>query len=145
MRRVSQFIEGYYFVHPHFPSNHIRTQLVEKKKMYTLTTTDEHRSPSDVWVLDLTRTPSGALAAISSDQKLSIFDPKSLSRGPQGGFTTSHGNLTTLKVFGESAVCTAGENGTVEVWDLRSASKAAQFEGEWSSSLKCQKLEIGSE
>ena len=99
-------------------------------EMYTLTGTDEHCFPNDVWVLELARTPSKALAAISSDQQLSLFDPASLRKGPQRSFATSHGNVTTLRVFGDNVVCTAGENGRVEVWDLRAADKVAHFDGQ---------------
>jgi WD40 repeat protein len=99
--------------------------------VYSLSESDRHSFANDVWVLDLARTPSGALASISSDQALSVFDPSApLRSGPLRTFPTSHGNLTTLRVFGESVVCTAGENGTVEVWDLRAAARVSQFTGE---------------
>ncbi|KJZ71595.1 hypothetical protein HIM_08989 [Hirsutella minnesotensis 3608] len=43
---------------------------------------------------------------------------------------TEHGNLTTLRPFEEagegSLVCTAGEDGTVGVWDVRLAGEAAR-------------------
>jgi len=95
---------------------------------YALSESDHHSFANDVWVLDLARTSSGALVSISSDQALSVFDPSApLRNGPLRSFATSHGNLTTLRVFGESVVCTAGENGTVEVWDLRTAARVSQF------------------
>ncbi|CAG9988370.1 unnamed protein product [Clonostachys byssicola] len=95
--------------------------------MYTLTTTDEHRFGSDVYVLDLLRTPTGGLVSISSDQKLSLLNPESLSKGPVSSFQTDHGNLTTLRLFGDNVVCTAGENGNVGVWDLRAGAQVVQF------------------
>ncbi|VUC35828.1 unnamed protein product [Clonostachys rosea] len=95
--------------------------------MYTLTTTDEHRFGSDVYVLDLLRTPTGGLVSISSDQKLSLLDPASLRKGPVSSFQTDHGNLTTLRLFGDNVVCTAGENGNVGVWDLRAGAQVVQF------------------
>ena len=104
---------------------------------YSLSESDRHSFADDVWVLDLARTPSGALASISSDQALSVFDPSApLRNGPLRTFPTSHGNLTTLRVFGESVVCTAGENGAVEVWDLRAAARVSQFTGECCRSLQ---------
>ncbi|CAH0014990.1 unnamed protein product [Clonostachys rhizophaga] len=95
--------------------------------MYTLTTTDEHLFGSDVYVLDLLRTPSGRLVSISSDQKLSLLNPASLSKGPISSFQTDHGNLTTMRLFGDNVVCTAGENGNVGVWDLRAGAQVVQF------------------
>ena len=103
---------------------------------YSLTQYDHHSFANDVWVLDLARTPSGALVSISSDQALSVFDPSAsrpLGNGPVRSFATDHGNLTTLRVFGESVVCTAGENGSVEVWDRRAARQVAKFTGKGSS------------
>lgn len=98
--------------------------------MYNLTSTEEYSFGPDIWVLDLVRTSTGGLVAISSDQKLSLFDPSSLSKGPVSSFQTSHGNISTLKVFGDNLVCTAGENGTVEVWDLKAGKRVTQFQGE---------------
>lgn len=97
--------------------------------MYTLSTTDQY-SFGDVYILDLARTPTNALAAISSDQSLSLLDPSNLRTGPVTRFSTNHGNLTTLRVFGESVVCTAGESGSVGVWDLRAGVQVVQFDGE---------------
>nr|XP_036587561.1 WD domain-containing protein [Colletotrichum truncatum]KAF6798503.1 WD domain-containing protein [Colletotrichum truncatum] len=94
--------------------------------MYNLTCTDGYHvgGQGDVYVLDLHRLNSG-LAAISSDQKLTLFHPARLGQGPIKSFPTSHGNLTCLKTYdaSESIVCTAGENGEVSVWDLRENSK----------------------
>lgn len=98
--------------------------------MYNLTAAEECFFGTDTWVLDLVRTSTGGLVAISSDQKLSLFDPSSLSKGPVSSFQTSHGNISTLKVFGDDVVCTAGENGTVEVWDLKAGKRVIQFQGE---------------
>lgn len=100
--------------------------------MYTLSVSDEHRFGADIYVLDLLRTPLGGLASIASDQKLSLLDPASLRRGPVSSFATDHGNLTTLRIFGDNVVCTAGENGSIGVWDLRAGSKVVQFAGEYS-------------
>jgi WD repeat-containing protein 89 len=100
--------------------------------MYTLNYADGLSLGRDVYVLDIHRTSVG-LASISSDQFLSVLDPTRLSTGPQRRLPTQHGNLTTLRVFDSSAsiVCTAGENGTVGVWDLRQGASVVQFQGEW--------------
>lgn len=103
--------------------------------MYLLSPIAEYRSKSreEVFVLDAHRLTSG-LASISSDQKLSLFDPARIEQGPVASVTTNHENLRCLKPFDwlNSAVCTAGENGTVSVWDLRqdaAKSQVAQFQG----------------
>lgn len=110
--------------------------------MYQLAPVAGHsfaRSQDDVYVLDLHRLAAG-LASISSDQKLSLFNPARVGAGPVSSITTNHGNLRCLKPFDwtTSVVCTAGENGTVSVWDLRqkaSSAQVAQFQG--ISRLRC--------
>ncbi|KAL2876713.1 hypothetical protein SGCOL_008079 [Colletotrichum sp. CLE4] len=91
--------------------------------MYNLSCVDDHRF-GDVYVLDIQRLSAG-LSAISSDQKLSLFDPARVGQGPVKSYQTNHGNLTCLKTFDwqNSVVCTAGENGEVSVWDMREGSK----------------------
>jgi WD40 repeat protein len=98
--------------------------------MYSLTCADGLSLGRDVYVLDIHRTSVG-LASISSDQFLSVLDPARLSAGPVRRLPTDHGNLTTLRVFDSNAalVCTAGENGTVGVWDLRQGANVVQFQG----------------
>ncbi|KAH7483092.1 hypothetical protein FOMA001_g7086 [Fusarium oxysporum f. sp. matthiolae] len=98
--------------------------------MYSLSCADGLSLGRDVYVLDIHRTSVG-LASISSDQFLSVLDPARLSAGPQRRLPTQHGNLTTLRVFDSNAsiVCTAGENGTVGVWDLRQGANVVQFQG----------------
>lgn len=99
--------------------------------MYTLTNIASHSTGRDTYVLDIHRTSVG-LAAISSNQHLTLHDPARLAQGPLRSLGTDHGNLTTLRVFdGDAAlVCTAGENGMVGVWDLRQGTRVAQFKGE---------------
>lgn len=99
--------------------------------MYSLTCADGLHFGRDVYVLDVHRTSAG-LAAIASDQSLALLDAARLSQGPVRRLQTDHGNLTTLRVFDANAalVCTAGESGTVAVWDLRQGGRVAQFQGE---------------
>lgn len=104
--------------------------------MYTLTNIAGHHfaGPEEVYVVDLHRTSAG-LASISSNQALSLLDPGRVGQGPVKNLRTSHGNLTTLRVFdaGNSIVCTAGEDGSVGVWDLRmdaARAEVAHFAGE---------------
>ena len=99
--------------------------------MYSLSVFDQHCFGPSTYVLDVVRTPSG-LATISSDQKLSLLDPTRLSNGPLASQSTDHGNLSVLRVLDGGLACTAGENGTVAVWDFRVAGKigkVAQFQG----------------
>ncbi|KAI1425083.1 WD40-repeat-containing domain protein [Xylaria sp. FL1777] len=90
--------------------------------MYPLSCIDEYRIPTreEVYVLDIVPFTSGP-ATISSDQKLSLFNPLSLKTGPIVNLVTSHGNIICARAFdaANSVVCTAGENGTVSMWDLR--------------------------
>ncbi|KAH6991112.1 WD40-repeat-containing domain protein [Ilyonectria sp. MPI-CAGE-AT-0026] len=97
--------------------------------MYSLTCADGLHFGRDVYVLDVHRTSAG-LAAIASDQSLALLDAARLSQGPVRRLQTDHGNLTTLRVFDANAalVCTAGESGTVAVWDLRQGGRVAQFQ-----------------
>lgn len=98
--------------------------------MYSLSVFDEHRF-GDAYVLEVVRTPSG-LATISTDQKLTLLDPTRLSAGPIVSNTTQHENLAVLRALEGGLACTAGENGTVAVWDFRiggKVSKVAQFQG----------------
>ncbi|KAI0505795.1 WD40-repeat-containing domain protein [Xylaria bambusicola] len=101
--------------------------------MYSLNCIDEYRIPTreEVYVLDIIPFTSGP-ATISSDQKLSLFNPLSLKTGPTVNLVTSHGNITCARAFDDanSVVCTAGENGTISLWDLRQdvrQARSAQF------------------
>ncbi|KAL7939738.1 WD40-repeat-containing domain protein [Trichoderma chlorosporum] len=122
--------------------------------MYTLANIDQHHfaGPEDVYVLEAHRTASG-LATVASDQTLSLFNPGRLGAGPVARLRTDHGNVTTLRVFdaGTSVVCTAGENGSVGVWDLRQGARVAQFTAGQASilSMACsastQTIAVGTE
>jgi WD repeat-containing protein 89 len=97
--------------------------------MYPLTCIDQYRAPTreEVYVLDILPFASGP-ATISSDQKLSLFNPLSLKTGPTVDIVTNHGNITCARVFDptNSVLCTAGENGTISMWDLRQDVRQAE-------------------
>ncbi|KAF7559307.1 hypothetical protein G7046_g4842 [Stylonectria norvegica] len=97
--------------------------------MYPLTPIAAHSFGRDTYVLAIHRTAAG-LAALTSDQSLSLLDPARLANGPLRRLPTTHGNVTALSVFDADAalVCTAGENGTVGVWDLRAGTSVAAFQ-----------------
>ncbi|KAH8899227.1 WD40 repeat-like protein [Thozetella sp. PMI_491] len=90
--------------------------------MYLLSQADGYKYPcgEEVYVLGLIPVGVG-LAAIASDQSLSIFDPLKLSQGPLKRIQTNHGNLTSARAYAEadSIICTAGESGSASFWDLR--------------------------
>jgi WD40 repeat protein len=90
--------------------------------MYMLTCSDgyQYRDPGGVYVLDVIPCGSG-LAAISSNQTISLFNPLFINEGPVKVIRTNHGNLSTARVYnaGESIIATTGENGSISLWDLR--------------------------
>jgi WD40 repeat protein len=125
--------------------------------MYQLTCTDGYKYPGSepTYVLDIIPLATG-LAATSSNQRLCIFDPLRLSQGPLKTIQTNHGNLTTAKAYStnDSIIATAGENGTISLWDLRldpSKAQALQIGGNHPSilSLACSEstntLSVGTE
>lgn len=90
--------------------------------MYLLHCTDgyQYRGQEGIYVLDVFPLASG-LAAVGSDQTLSLFDPSRLSQGPSNRIQTNHGNLAVARHYSaaDSIVATTGENGVVSLWDLR--------------------------
>lgn len=97
--------------------------------MYPLNCVDGYRIPvrEEVYVLDIIPLTAGP-ATISSDQKLSLFNPTSLKVGPQLNLLTRHGNITCAKAYdaGSATVCTTGEDGSVSMWDLRQDARQAE-------------------
>ncbi|KAI1170807.1 WD40-repeat-containing domain protein [Nemania sp. FL0916] len=97
--------------------------------MYPLTCIDEYKIPTreEVYILDIIPFTTGP-ATISSNQKLSVFNPSNLRCGPTIDILTNHGNITCARAYdaANSAVCTAGENGTISLWDLRQDVRQAQ-------------------
>lgn len=97
--------------------------------MYPLSCVDSFRYPGvdEVYVTDLIPLTQGP-ATTSSDQKLCVFNPLSLRPGPVSTLQTNHGNLTCAKAFdlGGSVVCTAGEDGSISMWDLRKDAREAE-------------------
>ncbi|RDA93238.1 hypothetical protein CP533_6524 [Ophiocordyceps camponoti-saundersi (nom. inval.)] len=77
---------------------------------------------SDAYILALRRSPLG-IAAISSDQRLTLLDPRRLGGSAScWSAPTTHGNVTALSLPKSSSsfdACTAGEDGSIVLWDLR--------------------------
>lgn len=92
--------------------------------MYQLACVDVYKYPGDdknnAYIVDLIPTSAG-LVASSSDQSLSLFDPYKTGLGPITRIPTDHGNLSVARPYSPSGahVCSAGENGTISLWDLR--------------------------
>lgn len=97
--------------------------------MYPLSCVEGYQfpRPGDVYILEIVSVAAG-LASISSKQELSLCNPLRLSQGPLRTLQTLHGNITSLAVLDAAAsvVCTAGENGTLSVWDLRTDAARVQ-------------------
>ncbi|KAK4144361.1 WD40-repeat-containing domain protein [Dichotomopilus funicola] len=95
--------------------------------MYQLVNSGRYRYPGqEIYVTDILPVTAG-FATAASDQSISLFDPPRLDQGPVKRIRTDHGNLTASKIYSaaDSVVCTAGENGTVSLWDLRQATSSA--------------------
>lgn len=97
--------------------------------MYNLSKADAYRNPGSdpAYVLEIAPVDAG-LVALSSDQNLTLFNPLRLGQGPIRTIPTSHGNVTCARTFdaSNSLICTAGEDGTVSLWDLRLDASRAQ-------------------
>ncbi|CAJ2500208.1 Uu.00g030610.m01.CDS01 [Anthostomella pinea] len=97
--------------------------------MFPLACIDGYRLPvrQEVYILSILPLIRGP-ATISSDQKLSLFDPLSLRTGPIRDVVASHGNLTCAAAFdaANAVVCTAGEDGSLSMWDLRLEARQAE-------------------
>lgn len=89
--------------------------------------------------------PSDCLGAISSDDTLRIFDPSTLQLLPDGIISKIHDGVTSINRFGAngqscSMFMTAGRDGHVFGWDLRSKKRALHFRtpnGQPLSALDC--------
>ncbi|PHH61460.1 hypothetical protein CDD81_368 [Ophiocordyceps australis] len=92
--------------------------------MYTLTEAAS-RYFGRVYMLDLRRTSQGGLAATASDGLLRILDAQHLEQSTE--WQTGHRKVTGLECLGQ-AVCTAGEDGMVCVWDVRAREAAVRFQ-----------------
>ncbi|OAA62270.1 WD domain protein [Cordyceps fumosorosea ARSEF 2679] len=103
--------------------------------MYNLANVESHRfggrqEEPAVYITEIARTGLG-LAAIATDNAISLLDPARLAAGPVAAWHAPHGeSVTALRTLDDALVCTAGEDGTVAVWDLRikdAAAKVAHF------------------
>jgi WD40 repeat protein len=126
---------------------YISSQL-QRMKSYHSTASSDLGLPKDSYVYSIaataaqkdtrteiyqTLTPSDRLAVISSDDSLRLFDPSTLKLLPDGLFPKANTGLTSLKRFAANGqdcnvLMTAGRDGRVRAWDLRSHSKVLEFQ-----------------
>lgn len=74
--------------------------------------------------------PAGSkLTAISSDDSLRVLDPKTLQLDTQHTFTNIHAGITCLETanFDSESVLTAGRDGFIRCWDLRTGEKTGEL------------------
>jgi WD40 repeat protein len=128
---------------------------MRKMKSYQSTASSDLGLPKDVYIYsfattapqDDTRTdfyraltPSDRLAVISSDDSLRLFDPSTLKLLPSGLFPNVNIGLTSVKRFATNGqesnmLMTAGRDGRVRGWDLRTQSKVLEFKTPQDQSL----------
>lgn len=103
--------------------------------MYSLREAASFHIP-DTYILDVANTNQG-LISLSSDHRLSLL------RHDLGGLVksveTGHG---VMGVVGDGVVCTAGEQGSVSVWDMRVGGKVAGFQGGFKHSGTRMKMKL---
>ncbi|KAI9806460.1 MAG: hypothetical protein M1833_003647 [Piccolia ochrophora] len=103
--------------------------------------------PPDHFIYALAPTSAG-LVALSSDDSLRIFDRKTLAVFPHGLVEAAHTGAKCLESFEDDAhlVVTAGSDGHVKLWDLRSTTVVTDFQLEADppiSALHCKLLKDG--
>lgn len=79
--------------------------------------------PTGSYIYKLIHTSqNAALAAISSDDSLRVFNPEQLQLQASGIFHKTHEGVTCLEPFDADPHCilTAGRDGAARCWDLRS-------------------------
>jgi WD40 repeat protein len=116
-------------------------------KSYKSTASSDLKLPKDSYIYSIattaaqddTRTDfykpltlSDALAVISSDDSLRLFNSSTLDLLPDGIFKNANKGLTSMKRFAANGqecnmFMTAGRDGKVNGWDLRSHTKALEF------------------
>ncbi|KAL1635839.1 hypothetical protein SLS56_001534 [Neofusicoccum ribis] len=85
--------------------------------------------PKDSYIYALRQTNT-SLAALSSDDSIRIFDPKTLQLLPNGIISRVHESVTCLETYSEdgNVLATAGRDGLVKCWDRRTRKAVMQFQ-----------------
>lgn len=95
-------------------------------KTATLLSESSLSLPANSYIYKILHTnQNAALAAISSDDSLRIFDPEKLQLEAGGIFDKTHEGVTCLETFDADPHCvlTAGRDAAGRCWDLRSGMK----------------------
>jgi WD40 repeat protein len=89
-------------------------------------------SPTDTYIYDVVPVSNGLVAAISSDDSLRVVDPLDLGKGELSLMKDVGKDITCLRGIGSgteesgTTVVTAGRDGFVKIWDLRSGAKVGE-------------------
>ncbi|KZF22067.1 WD40 repeat-like protein [Xylona heveae TC161] len=92
--------------------------------------------PSDSYIYSVVPTSTG-LAAISSDDSLRLFGRENLRLLSGGVLKRVHQGVTCLKAFDEGGniLATAGSDGLVRTWDIRSGGNVHTFDKGYNGSI----------
>ncbi|KAF4313804.1 hypothetical protein GTA08_BOTSDO01487 [Botryosphaeria dothidea] len=84
--------------------------------------------PKDSYIYNLRQTNT-ALAALSSDDSIRIFDPKTLQLLPNGIIGRAHDSVTCLQPYSEdgNVLATSGRDGLIKCWDRRTKKAVMEF------------------
>lgn len=84
--------------------------------------------PKDSYIYSLRQTNS-FLTALSSDDSIRTFDPKTLQLLPGGVIGSAHSSVTCLEPYSEdgNVLATAGRDGLVKCWDRRTKKAVMEF------------------
>ncbi|KAF9641464.1 putative wd repeat protein [Lasiodiplodia theobromae] len=93
-----------------------------------LVTESDLSLPKDSYIYSLRQTNS-FLTALSSDNSIRTFDPKTLQLLPGGVIGSAHSSVTCLETYSEdgNVLATAGRDGLVKCWDRRTKKAVMEF------------------
>lgn len=111
-------------------------------KTATLLCTSSLSLPADSYIYKILHTnQNAALAAISSDDSLRIFDPETLQLVAAEIFNKTHNGVTCLETFDADPHCvlTAGRDAAGRCWDLRSGRKTFEVNDGRLCCVRCER------
>ncbi|KAI9842766.1 MAG: hypothetical protein M1837_006949 [Sclerophora amabilis] len=87
--------------------------------------------PPETYIYSIIPTASNSLAAISSDDSLRVFNRETLRLIPGDFIQPAHEGVTCLQGVDDAGniVSTAGRDGVIRFWDLRSGKKTGELNG----------------
>lgn len=96
--------------------------------------------PPDSYIYSIDASGSGSFAAISSDDSLRVFDAGSLGLVSLVSAKTHDGGVTSLRTYragDHPLLTTAGRDGLVKLWDLRTGNSSAVGNLQMRESVLC--------